>query len=268
MEKEQEERVYFNFPIQLLQGFMVDDKKVLNDIMDYAVYVQSLNPKLHGSETQKINDSAKFFGIILGNSKKSLRVGKELYDSIPEKSPKARIEKGMIFDFYENKKSEFEKICLLGFLTLKSILGTKDYCKTNNSLWLARIDGQPKAVKIDSNDFLGNQPFNEYKIELSAEINKFANEYQTKKMKNELRNNWGLVTYSRFTKGFYISFNVTDSKGKKRGLNLKELIEVAEISRKSTKEMEYKQKEKQLIKEVLQELKTRPLHDHILDLKK
>lgn len=265
----EEERVYLNFPIQLLQGFMLNKETVCQNIMHYAIYAQSLNPKLNGSIEKKFKDCAdNFFGISLGNFEYALQNGIELYDSIPEKSPMAGIGKGMLFDFYKNKKSEFEKISLVGFLTLKSILGTKDYCKTNNSLWLARMDGQPKAVKLDTDDFLGNKSFNEYKIELSEEINKFANEYQTKKIKNELRNNWGLVTYSRFTKGFYISFNVTDSKGKKRGLNLKELIEVAEISRKSNKQLEYKQKEKELLKEVLQGLKTPPKHDHVNDLKK
>lgn len=241
-----DKEIYFNFPIQLLSGFMVDSEKVLNNIMDYAVYRHSLNLEF-GSDSQKIKDSASHFGITLGNASETRKKGSLLFDSIPEKSPIVGIGKTILFEFYKNEKSEFEKICLLGYLAIRSILGTKEYCLTNNSLWLARMDAQSKAVKAEK--FV--LP-NEYDIQLSVEINKYAKEYQTKKIKAELRNNWGLVTYSRFTKGFYISYK----------LELKALIIIAETRRKSNAEKEFKLKEKELIKEVLKKLNSRPLHDH------
>jgi hypothetical protein len=85
-----------------------------------------------------------------------------------------------------------------------------------NKYWLSRMDGNPKTIK----DF----------SELSPEIEKFSSEYQTKKIKRALRNGWGLVTYSRYCRGFYVSFKIP----------LMELILEAEKRRISTKEKQYK----------------------------
>jgi hypothetical protein len=240
--------IYLNFPIQLLDGFMVDYYKVLNNIFDYSVYVKSTT--LHGNETKRINDALGYLDVTAGNKTKTAKNGKELFYSIPEKSPMAGISKTMFFDFYGKKKTDFEKACLLGYLAIRSILGNKKSTKTNNNLWLARMNGQPKAEIETLKDGIGNYA-NEYKVIVSAEINKYANEYQLKKIKTELRTNWGLVTYSRYTKGFYISYK----------LELKALILIAETARKSNKELEYKLKEKELLRVALQELSTRPLHD-------
>jgi hypothetical protein len=61
--------------------------------------------------------------------------------------------------------------------------------------------------------------------DLSSSIAKYNNEYQTVKIKNDLRINWGLITYSRYTKGFYISFKI----------NLDSLVYYAENNRTSNK---------------------------------
>jgi hypothetical protein len=244
------EEKYFNFPIQLLGGFMVDCDKSLMNILHYAIYVQSTKNNLHGSEAKRINDCANYFNVSIGSATNIAKNGKELLDSLPEKSPMAGIRTTMFWDFYKKDKSDFEKACLLGYLAIRSILGNKESTKTNNNHWLARMNGQPKAQIETLKDGIGNYA-NEYKVIVSAEINKYANEYQLKKIKTELRTNWGLVTYSRYTKGFYISYK----------LELKALILIAETARKSNKELEYKLKEKELLRVALQELNTRPLHD-------
>ena len=222
---------YFNFPIQLLSGFIKNSDKAISNIKDYAIYENALKLD-HGNELQKIKDSASFFNIKLGNIERTFENGKELYESIPTKSPKVGVSFSIWRDFYENDKTEFEKVCLLGFLGIKSILGTKAFCKMDNKNWLSRMDGQIKSV-----DNL---------LLLSEEIRKYANEYQTKKIKTALRNNWGLITYSRHTRGFYVSFNIS----------LKQLVLEAEKRRISTKEKQYKEQEKAIINEVLNQLKT------------
>ncbi|HEY6143091.1 MAG TPA: hypothetical protein VIV55_06610 [Flavobacterium sp.] len=225
---------YFNFPIQLLSGFMNNTSKTLNNISYYALYRNLLELE-YGTELEKINESASFYGLSLGNSKKALSDGKELYNSIPRNSPRVGISTVMFWDFCNNEKTEFDKICLLGFLGIKSIIGSKAYCKTGNLFWLSRMDGKVNKVNDAS--------------ELSDEVRKYANEYQTKKIKTALRNGWALVTYSRHCYGFYVSFKIT----------LKQLMTEAEKRRISTKEKQYKQQEKDLLKEVLNELKaTRP----------
>ena len=112
------------------------------------------------------------------------------------------------------------------------MIGAKPYYKANNFFLWSRMDGKTNTIVEVS--------------ELSNEIKRFANEYQTKKIKTALRNNWGLVHYARHTRGFYVSFKIT----------LKQLILEAEKRRSSTKEKQYKEQEKEILKEVLEQLKT------------
>ncbi|MBC7525911.1 MAG: hypothetical protein H7239_15930 [Flavobacterium sp.] len=222
---------YFNFPIQLLEGFMIDSKKVLTDISNYSIYENSLKLE-HGTELPKIKASASFYGLSLGSIKGTLDNGKLLYNSIPTTSPKVGLNLTIFWDFYNNDKTEFDKICLLAFLSIKSLIGTKPYYKATNLYLWARMDGKIKAIVEVS--------------ELSVEVRKFANEYQTTKIKTALRNSWGLIHYARHTRGFYVSFKFT----------LKQLITEAEKCRISTKEKQYKEQEKLVLKEVLEQLKT------------
>ena len=228
---------YFNFPVQLLRGFLINPIRALNSISNYAFY-ETYSKIETGSKKERMKESAHYYGIGFGNFEEALQNGKELYDSIPPNSPKVGLRLSIYWDFYKNDKAEFEKVCLLGFLALKSILGQKPYCKTTNKFWLSRMDGNPKTIK----DF----------SELSPDIVKFSKDYQTDKIKKALRNEWGLITYSRYCRGFYVSFKIT----------LKQLIFEAEKRRISTKEKQYKEHEQQTLKEVRELLnRTRPSHD-------
>lgn len=220
---------YFNFPVQLLSGFVINTQKVLNDITDFSIYERSLKLDF-GTPIEKIKESSNFYGIRLGNNKKSLDNGRLIYNSIQKKSPYVGLSVSIFWDFYKNDKTDFDKICLLGFLAIKSILQKNTYCKIDNKYWLSRMDGKSKSVSDYS--------------ELSNEIRIYANEYQPKKIKMALRDNWGLVTYSRYTRGFYISYRLT----------LEQLIYEAEKRRKATKENQYKQEEKEALKKVLEKL--------------
>ncbi|SNB04137.1 hypothetical protein [Flavobacterium psychrophilum] len=222
---------YLNFPIQLLVGFMIDTRKVLNDIIDYAVYQNSLKLEL-GTDLEKIKTSASFYNMTLGNNKNTFDNGKMLYNSLPENSPKVGLSISMFWDFYKNDKSEFDKICLLAFLGIKSILGTKSYCKVTNLYLWARMDGKTNTIVEVS--------------ELSNEVRKYANRYQSENIKNELILNWHLIYYSRFTRGFYVSLKMT----------LEDLIFEAEKKRKSIKENQYKQLKNEALKKALDRLKT------------
>jgi len=228
---------YFNFPIRLLEEIFRRKEDVLGEVLYYALYSHSLKleeDSYSNSEFDKFKTAAKFFNVKLGGSdqgiKDKLKQGKSLYDSIPTNSPKVGLNISIFWDYYNNEKSDFDIACLAAFLAIKSILGMKPYCKTTNAYLWARMSGKAKAIK-DKN-------------ELPPEFLKYANEYQTVKIKNVLRESWGLVTYSRYTRGFFVSFT----------LNLKALITEAEKRRKSTKEKQYRQFEKDTVKQVLQSL--------------
>ena len=228
---------YFNGPIQIINGIFEDKEKVLCDFLYYALYAHSLKLEdeiYNNSEFNRFMSAAKWYGVNLNANdkinKEKCKRGKELFDSIPANSPKVGLNISIFWDYFKNEKSDFDIACLVAFLAIKSILGTKPYCKTNNAFLWARMSGNSKAMI-------------EY-TELSGRVRHYANEYQTVKIKNALRESWGLVTYSRYTRGFYVSFS----------LDLKVLIMEAEKKRKSTKENQYKQHEKEILKAVLQSL--------------
>lgn len=224
---------YFNFPVQLLSGFMLNSRKVLSDIANYAVYENSISLE-YGDDMDKFESSMGYFDISIVNIEKALSDGQELYDSIPKGSPKVGLRLKIYWDYYNNEKTEFEKVCLLGFLALRSILMKKPYCKMTNKYWLSRMDGKAKSVE---------------KLELSPEIKKYANEYQTKKIKGELEDNWKLITYSQYTYGFFVSFK----------MEYDPLVFEAEKQRKSNKEKRKKEAKRKAIKSAMDRLNgTRP----------
>lgn len=224
---------YFNFPIQLLTGFITDTRKTLDNIVSYSVYENSLKLEL-GTEEDKMKASAKGFDLSLNNPKKSLDSGKYLYNSISHNSPRTGLSVSMFLDFYQNEQTEFEKVCLLAFLAIKSIIGNKAYCKVTNLYLWARMDG--KTTTIETHE------------DLTPEVMKYANRYQTENIKNELILNWSLIYYSRYTRGFYVSYK----------LSLEDLIFEAEKKRKSTKEKQQDLLQKEALKRALDRLSKEP----------
>ena len=227
---------YFNFPIELLSDFLNDSSKVLNNICDYALYSHSLNME-YGDELECMKASAEFFRISKSNIEGSLKNGKQLFERIRANGPKVGINLTIFWDYYSNYKSDFDKVCLLAFLAIKSILNKKPYCKIDNRFLLARMDGKAKSCDFE---------------ELSYNILKYANEYQTKKIKYQLSDSWNLKTYSRYTRGFYVSFS----------LNYDDLVYEAEKRRKSVKEKQNKLLQNEAVKNALTRLNpSRPNND-------
>lgn len=218
---------YFNFPITLLKGFLSDDKTCLNNICYYALYQHSLILE-HGDELDMFKSSASFYKITLPNAESFFAKGQKLYEDLHD-TPKCGLNLDVFWEYYKNEKSEFEKVSLLGFLAIKSILGRKAYCKVDNKFWLSRMSGESKSLDISL---------------LDPRIQKYKTEYQTKKIKSELKHNWGLRTYSRYTRGFYVSFK----------LDLEDLIFEVEKKRKTLKEKQSKIEEKAMLERVLSKL--------------
>ena len=209
---------FLNFPVQLLQDAFKDIRQTMVNVLDYAGYAHTL--KLHGSDSKKMEDAGHYFGITWGNTLKSYRDGKTLYESIPQNSPMAGINKDVLFDFYKNTKTLDEIAVLLAFLAIKSIVGIKPYCKVTNAYLIARMAGY---AKIEDIPHPLPQPLAQYNTRRKLD-----------KIKKELQLNWNVNIYSRYTRGFYVSI---DNK-----FELNKLVFEAEKRRKSTKEKQLKQR--------------------------
>ncbi len=226
MEDRKDER-YLNFPIKLIQGLLTVDKDiVLNDICDYALYVYSL--KLNdGNDDQRKKATIKYFKITDFN----LINGKAIADSLPENSPMTGISLKVFWDYYKQEKTTFECAVLAAYCALKSIIGKQPYIKIDNLYLLSRMDGNAKSVK----DYMC----------LSSEVFGYATSFKIRKIKDELVDKWGLKTYGRYTRGFYVSFS----------MELDALVFEAEKRRKKAKIAYLKKKENDAVLKALEKIK-------------
>ncbi|WP_299104311.1 hypothetical protein [uncultured Tenacibaculum sp.] len=228
MEKGNNER-YFNFPINLLKGFINNTEECLENIRDYSVYDTMLRLNIENTtcEDIAIRVAKSYYRIDYADSFN----GMKLYEQIRENYPKTGLNVSIFNDFYNNSKSEFEKVCLLSFLAIKSILQNKNYCLITNLYWYSRVSGLANKV---SNESL-----------ISEDLKKYFTRHYITKIKDELQLNWGLKEYSMGVRGFYVSFN----------LSLKELIENVELKKMSNRRKKLKLDKKKILIEVLRDIK-------------
>ena len=200
---------YVTFPIFLIKGMFEDPKTAISNIFCYVSYAIS-----------KKADFNYHLGATFENPESAFSTGEKLFESMPENAPQTSIQKEMLFDYYNNKKSEFEIACFLVFTALKSIIGRKPYCKTNKALIHSRM--------------FGFRAFKEMPEHLEGMELKYSTRRRMDRIINELELNWNLKTYSRYTRGLFVSFKLT----------LEELAEINESQTMKYKTQELKDKKK------------------------
>ena len=217
--------LFFNFPIQMMQGVLEGWKEkdeFLRDILyfhieNHAQKIEDLN-EYEETEEQRFKRSAEFWGVKMsGNIERSHERGAELLEEFEKSKVFVGISTEIFWNFYQNEKTQFEWECLVAFLALKSILGKKTFCKSNNALLYARMSGNESVTDLHS---LTLSRFHRDKIILKLEIE------------------WNLKYYSRYTKGFYFGIDTT----------LQDLIFFAEDRRESFKAKELKKSKAEILK--------------------
>lgn len=221
------ERVFLNFPISLLKLAFNDMHKVCQDIMDYSIFKHS--ETLQGDSARRVKDAANYFGVRLRDAARTLENGKMLYQRIPDKTAMTGISKELLFEFYINDKSFSEIAVLLSFLAIKSILGKKSYCRITNEFLLCRMAGYTSKIEMD---------------ELPENLKKYQKRWHTDKLKMELRKSFGLKIYARYTRGLFISFELSNEQ----------LIKEVEMKRKKYFEKKQRDEQSKAVKKVLMEL--------------
>ena len=216
---------FFNFPIMMMQGVLEGWKEkdeFLKDILyfhiaNHAQNLEDLN-EYEETEVQRFKRSAKFWGVKMsGNIERSYERGAELLEEFETAKVFVGINSEIFWNFYQNDKTQFEWECLAAFLALKSILGKKTFCKSNNALLYARMSGNESVKDLHSLSF---SRFHRDKIILKLELE------------------WNVKYYSRYTKGFYFGIDTT----------LQDLIFYAEDKRESFKANELKKSKSEILK--------------------
>ena len=150
-----------------------------------------------------------------------------------DSSPTTSINASVLIGYYHNDKSEKEVMQLLCCLGLKSIVGTKSYCKTNKELTLARMYGYASQKALRASPVVNTELYKKY-----------HNRYHWDQLIESMQKNWGFVYYSNYMRGFYV--------GSKSKISLKDLMIKAES--KKAKQKKEKEDRKRLQIEVLKEL--------------
>src|SRR5690242_7142518 len=131
---------FFNFPIQMMQGVLEGWKEkdeFLRDILYFHIENHAQKIEDHNeyeeTEEQRFKRSAEFWGVKMsGNIERSYERGAELLEEFEKSKVFVGISTEIFWNFYQNEKTQFEWECLVAFLALKSILGKKTFCKSNN----------------------------------------------------------------------------------------------------------------------------------------
>jgi len=223
---------FFTFPVELLRGAFTDIEGVCSKAISYAVFVRCKDYE------ESPEEAFGYFGIN-GNSHATVMQGKEVYESLYN-PPLTSINKDIIFDFYKNPKSDFDKAVFCAFCGLRSIIGTKSYVKTNNGLLMARMFGYRLAAEFTA---VKQKPAY-YKSHFST-AQKIRYQLTEKIIKRELSLSWGLKYYSNQSKGFYVSFS----------MDFESLVTHAEKSRKSTLLKQKEEAQKQIIERVRKQIR-------------
>ena len=234
---------YVNFPVTLLRNTFNDLRGTINTIFHYVVYKHAQKDK-KSDIIKRIKKSTEFFELhfdnmdllieeaemILAGKKYDLNVGY------------VNLDIDILWDHYNNGKSEFDIACFCAYCAIKSIIGNKEYVKTNKSMIVSRMFGDSKSGnakenhemfsslseavayvnKLYAQDKTGKKPIHNIKKNdaglwylcedssertLSDELRKkYSLRYHIDNVLTELQLNWGLKLYSDHSRGFYLSF--------------------------------------------------------------
>jgi len=208
-----DDKKYLNFPITMLRDLYVNSDSFFSDAFDVGIYLYSKT--LNGGELARYKEALNYLGITQVNPKRGIETAKSILSG-SSKVPMTGIEKEMLFDYYKNHKEDYSLVCLGAFLGIKSIIGTKPYCKTNKRHIHARMFGYPSVSDI--------------KFKLEPLEKKYQTRWHMDKVLLELQENWHLKCYSNHQRGMYISFD----------LDLKELAIISEKNKHKTKRQQLK----------------------------
>ena len=221
---------FFTFPIVLMQGIFNEKNQCIDNFKYYAVNTKAMQLE-KGTEKQRIREAMEYYYIPTNNLKcdEYLQHGKILIDSIPTGSPLTSIEKDVCEKYYSNEKTEFEIAQLTAFAAIKSILGKKEYCKTNKELIIARMFGFNSVKELPENTHIL--------------LKKYSNRYQIDKLLNELQLYWGLKLFSDHCRGFYLSFNVPLEQLAKINIEAKKSVKLNDLKLRKKEALQAAKKE-------------------------
>jgi hypothetical protein len=152
---------------------------------------------------------------IYGDPEINIRKYKDIKINLKEREPFAGISKNKIFEFRDSEKTEFELVVFAAYLGIRSILGQKEFVRTNREMIKARMLG-----------FCNHAMLKENENEIPFHILKYTKRYHYERILEELELNWHLKIITQLRKGTFVG------KGE---MTYEELFSIAERSLKYEK---------------------------------
>lgn len=204
-------RIYYNVPCILFRDFLKSDThtaKVLSDVLYYAVYVEYLRlEEKESDEVERFSTACYNMGCsdqsIIKSFNYVIEKGSLLFSS-GKGEAFCSIDSARYWRMVNENPTVEEKALFLAWMALKSIIGNKPYIKTNNALWLSRMDGSSTIKR---------RPYKRKTI-YSEEIEKYNSLYRCRRLRALLFDYYHVSFFSDGVRGFYFSLT----------LNMEELI--------------------------------------------
>ena len=211
---------YFNIPISLLPELYRDHKEFASKAIDLAIYRYA--ETLEGNSfIEKFESALKFLNVVchipVEKVIKNIENNENLL-SLPE-YPSAGVYTGLLWNYQQHDKTEFECLCLGAFISIRSIIGKKPFAKTNKKMIFARMFGYKSPKELPNKRFMNDLQ------------KRYFNRYQIDKILNELQLQWHLKIISNHNRCLYVSFDLSleelaqktlSEKNKQKLLKLKE----------------------------------------------
>ena len=200
-------RIYYNVPCILFRDFLKSDthtERVLGDVLRYAVYVEYMRLQNDvPDEEERFLTACRNMGAEHLCKNQVLMIGDSLFRH-GKNEAFVSLDSAKYWEQVNERKTPEQRALFLAWIALKSIIGNKPYIKTNNALWLSRMDG--------SSTTKGKQ-FKKKSI-YSDEIEKYNSPYRCRRLRALLFQYYRVSFFSDGVRGFYFSLT----------LNLEELI--------------------------------------------
>lgn len=184
----------------------------------------------------KLHMALKSLNITPGNS--IIERAALVSNTMSESETMGMVKVSLLFDVRDNEKSEFELMQFAAYVAVKSIIGRKEYCKTNKAHILSRMFGYSSIKEVPDKFESGI---------LNDLFKKYNHRYHMDRIIQALEAKWGLVSYSRHTRGLYIAME------KKTSLN--DLASAAEKRKEKNKIAELKLRKREATRKALEQIK-------------
>ena len=193
--------IYFNAPCELYKGFLSDNKVeyCLHNVINFVIYAQSSK---NGYNKDNCGEYAsEHLCVNCSNPASNYTKGRKLFYELvfPNNTAPAyfSISKDMYWHFRNEESTFDERVSALAYLAIKSMIGKREYIKTNMTLLCSRMDGYTR--------YRGQ--------ELSPELSKYTNRYWSHKLMNDLYQKYGVIFYcgnaAHKVRGFYCSITLS-----------------------------------------------------------